>query len=41
MLTVTFRHIELGDFADPNVIERRKYAELSMKSYKMEVQPVS
>ena len=40
MLIVTLRQLELADFADSNVIKRRKYAELcalSLKSYEMKI----
>ena len=44
MLTAILGHLELTDFADSNVIRRGKYAELcelSLKSYEMEIKPVS
>ena len=44
MLTVTLRQLELADFADSNVIRRKKYAEfcaLSLKTYKMKIKPVN
>ena len=44
MLTVILRQLELADFSDSNVIKHEKYAELcelSLKSYEMEIKPVS
>ena len=44
MLTAILGHLELTDFAYSNVIIRGKYAEfceLSLKSYKMKIKPVS